>query len=94
LTIYQCFIRGENFPGMVIGEDGLVGFFTTRWVEASDEVAAEQVTLARLKDESLFEVAPEFRNSEARVYFDKIVAVAERPSDIIEGGATWFPMEE
>ena len=79
---------------MVIGEGGLVGFFTTRWVEASDEVEAEQIALARLKDEALFEVAPEFRNSVARVYFDEIVAVAERPSDIIEGGAAWFPMEE
>ncbi len=92
--IYQCLIRGENFPGMIIGEDGLVGFFTTRWVDASDEVAAEEMALARLKDEALFEVVPEFRNSESRIYFDEIVAVAERPSDIIEGGATWFSMEE
>lgn len=92
--IYRCLIRGENFPGMVIGKNGLVGFFTTRWVEALDEVSAEHLALQGLKKEPLFEIALELRHAEARVYFDEIIAVAEKPTDIIEGGATWFPMDE
>ena len=38
---FRCFIRGENFPASADDSDRLVGFFTTRFVEADNEDDAE-----------------------------------------------------
>ena len=92
--IYQCLIRGENFPGILIGKQYLVGFYTTRWIEATDEAAAEQLVLERLKKETIFDAPDGHRSGRAKVYFDEIVTVDCKPKDIVEVGATWFPMEE
>ena len=46
---FKCFIRGENFPGELVQEPGLVGFYVTRFVEATSAEEAESVALAVLR---------------------------------------------
>ena len=45
---FRCFIRGENFPAGAGDADQTVGFFTTRFVEADGEDAAEEQALEAL----------------------------------------------
>ncbi|MCI0637989.1 MAG: hypothetical protein L0Y72_23555 [Gemmataceae bacterium] len=49
---FRCFTRGENFPGKLAGETGLVGFYTTRFVEASSAEKAEALALEGLRAEA------------------------------------------
>jgi hypothetical protein len=51
---YKCFIAGENFPGQLIDQDYLIGFYTTRFVQAAGEEDAESVGLEFLKTEDSF----------------------------------------
>ena len=87
---FQCLIRGEKFPGILLGETGTVGFYTTRRVEAADPDEAELVGVAALKRDPSFAL-PEgtARPTEPRVYVEEIVELAAAPES--EGkGATWF----
>jgi hypothetical protein len=45
---FRCFIRGENFPAGAADLDRLVGFFTTRFVEADGGDEAEERGLEML----------------------------------------------
>ena len=92
--LYRCSIRGESFPGELVGSKGLYGFYTTRWIEAASAEEAEMTALELLKSEPTFQIkSPKLREqSKAKVYFEEIVPVREtkrKPG----GGATWFKME-
>jgi hypothetical protein len=76
---YQCRIRGEHFPGELLGEKGHVGFYTTRVVEADSSEEAETRALASLKDERELKVAPTHRTQDARVFFEEISELKRRP---------------
>jgi hypothetical protein len=91
--LYQCFIRGENFPGTLIGDMEPVGFFTTRWVEASSPEEAEKLALELLRDDPIFQsVEPELgKTSGAKVYFEEIFPAEHKG---VNSGATWFPMDK
>ena len=41
MPVYRCFIRGENFPGALIGERWPIGFYTTRFVVAESAPDAQ-----------------------------------------------------
>ena len=90
---FKCSIAGENFPGALIGETNLIGFFTTRFVEANSSDEAESLALGMLKtDSSLALPALAEKPIGARVYFESIDQV---PSDMVGAntGFTFFPME-
>ncbi len=93
--LYQCFIRGENFPGELVGSKGCYGFYTTRWVEAESANEAEEVALRLLKDEATFNViSPKLREQyKAMVYFEKIEPVKATKRKRINAGASWFKMD-
>ncbi len=76
---FQCRIRGENFPGAILGKKGLIGFYATRVVEADTTEEAETKALANLKEEKELKVAPIHRNKEARVFFEEIAELKRRP---------------
>lgn len=76
MPVFRCFIRGENFPGSLAGQPGLIGFYTTRFVEALSASEAELVALDLLRAEPEFElVRPEDRVEDAQVYFEQIEEV-------------------
>ena len=76
---YQCFIRGEKFPGFVLRQKKSVGFYTTRFVEARDAEAAETKALAQLKKDKALAVPRFRRNRMARVHFEEIREMSRRP---------------
>ena len=89
---FKCLIEGENFPGNLIQQEGLVGFFTTRCVEAETADEAEMRALASLRQEALFDLGGAAGPKDARVYFNTIVEIDEPLPP--HSGATWFQMEK
>ena len=77
------------------GEFRLVGFYTTRWVEAGTAEEAELQALQMLRAEYQFSHEEKQKAPEARVYFEEVLEV---PSDTRRvppnSGATWFSMDE
>ena len=96
MMLFRCYIRGENFPGELILQKGLYGFYTTRWVEADSAEEAEILALEMLKGEQTFQVkSPKLREqSKAKVYFEEIVPVRVTKQKRINAGAAWFEMEQ
>lgn len=87
---FRCSIEGENFPGVLIRKKGLVGFHTTRWVEASSADEAEAAALEALRLEPSFQIKNPDIAKGARVYFNEIVEV-DVPGGV-NSGASWFAM--
>lgn len=87
---YRCLIEGENFPGSLLGKKRPVGFYTTRWIEASSPEEAEIAALEALRQEPNFQVADAAKMKDAKVYFEEIVEV-EGPGGV-NTGAAWFVM--
>ena len=94
MPLYRCFIRGENFPMTQEGEFRLMGFYTTRWVEAPDAEAAETAGMDMLRAEYSFSNEERQRAPDARVYFEEVVEVpSDTPRIPPNRGATWYDME-
>ncbi len=90
MAFYRCFIRGEHFPGECIGQKGVYGFYTTRWVEALNKEEAELRAVDLLReDRSLALPEGAAKPADARVYVEEIEEVDELPEST-GGGATWF----
>ena len=47
MPLFRCSIRGENFPGELIGLTTAVGFHATRFVDAESATEAEQIGVSR-----------------------------------------------
>jgi len=86
---FRCVIEGENFPGALVQRQGLVGFFATRWVEASSPEEAEIAALEALRSEPTFQTKTA-KSAEARIYFTQIMEVDG--SGGVDSGAVWFAM--
>ena len=91
MPLFKCFIRGENFPPLK-GSKSLMGFYITRWVEASSAEDAELIALEMLKGEFVFSEKQKRKAPDARVYFEEIVEVARDAKRNPNSGATWFEM--
>ena len=78
--------RGEKFQ--------LMGFYTTKWVEAETAEAAEPIALEMLRDELRFSEEDRRRAPDAKVYFEEVVEMPAETPRVPNAGATWFPMEE
>jgi hypothetical protein len=88
---FQCFIRGENFPGQLVGEAGQIGFYVTRFVEAAEPDAAEAAALQGLRSEPKFVPSAGFTpNGQARVVIEEIAQVAAGQVPSIKPG----PLED
>lgn len=48
---YRVFVRGENFLMNVDSVNQMLGFYTTRFVEAEDEQAAEYAVMDSLRSD-------------------------------------------
>jgi hypothetical protein len=94
--LYRCFIRGENFPGELVGKRGSYGFYTARWIEATSAEEAERACLELLKGDPTFQVtSPKLLEKavDAKVYFEKIEPVRPTKRKRVNSGATWFKMD-
>jgi hypothetical protein len=95
LAWYRCFIRGENFPGDLVGEGELLGFYVTRFVEAGSETEAESTALQALRSEPKLARPPELNRADplARVYFEEICEVLPALVPNPQPGFSWYPMK-
>ena len=89
---FRCVVKGENFPGSLIGEHGRrVGFYTTRWVEAPDANEAEMRVLAMLRDDETFaRTAASERSPDATVFFESIDEMEEDAPVGVNRGFSFF----
>lgn len=92
MPLYRCSICGENFPGALLGESKPIGFYTTRFVEASTADEAEMLALDSLRGDEIFNIPIEARTEDARVFFEKIVVVAPDTERAPNSGFSFFVM--
>ncbi len=94
MPLYSVIIEGKNFPARLFKDTvGTLGFFTTRFVEAVDEKAAELAAVELIKQE-LEPLLGERRDEEtnALMSLDQIREVKELPETAPGFGFTWFGM--
>lgn len=92
---YRCLIRGENFPGALIGEAHPIGFFTTRYVEALTPDAAEMKALSNLKLHPSLQLPKGVNKPKnARVYFEEIVEVSADEVTDTDMGFSFHAMDD
>src|SRR3546814_18930299 len=70
-TLFRS-ICGENFPGTLLGQEELVGFYTTRFVEADSPEQAEIMAIELLRNDPSLDVSSEHRTQSAKVFFEDI----------------------
>lgn len=92
---FKCRILGENFPDTLIGEEGPVGFYTTRAVLAESVQQAESTALDLLRLDPGLQLPDGTPTApQVRVFFEDIWQVAaEEGAALANTGFTWFPME-
>jgi hypothetical protein len=90
---FRCFVRGEDFPGSMIGMSHPVGFYVTKFVEAADAEQAELRALDRLRADPKLAPPPGFRPTDkSRVFFEAIEEVAADEVPDPQPGIAWYPM--
>lgn len=95
MPYYSVMLRGYNFPGHPIGKPmQRFGFFTTRWVQALNEKAAELKAVEAVWDDPELAIPPA-AHDEDRAYLrlEEIKQVKSLPR-MRGGGATWFEEED
>jgi hypothetical protein len=92
MPLYRCLIRGENFPGELIGLTTAVGFHATRFVDAGSAEEAEGIAVAALRQDAALTVTAEPRVKNAKVYFESIEEVPADTERVPNEGLTFFRM--
>ena len=94
MPFYRCLIRGENFAWKTDAGWELMGFYTTRWVQALHPAAAEQRVVARLREEPKFQRPDGYAGGPpAKVFVEEVAKVKALPRGR-GSGAAWFAMDE
>jgi hypothetical protein len=93
MPLFRCFIRGNHFPGVLIGEDKPIGFYTTRFVEASSPSEAESLVVDLLRNDESLAITPAQRTKQAKVFVEEVLEVAPNTERIPNKGFTFFPEE-
>jgi hypothetical protein len=93
MPVFRCLIRGENFPGELIGLTSAVGFHAARFVEAQSPAEAEQIAVAALRQDAALTVTAEPRVKNAKVYFESIEEVPAATERGPNTGFTFFSMD-
>lgn len=94
MPVFRCFIRGENFPGKLVGQVAPIGFYTTRFVDAETPEQAEMLAVGLLRVDEDLDVAPEHRTPDAKVYFEKIEEVPAEMERKPNKGFSFFTMDD
>jgi len=90
---FRLFACGEDFPVIIDGNVEVVGFYTTRYIEAPTPGEAEAIASELLFDDEDLRPPPgDWSDLQPRIVFEEVEQVAE-PLDINDG-FNFFPMEE
>jgi hypothetical protein len=93
MPLFRCFIRGENFPGELIGQTAAVGFHATRFVNAGSVEEAERIAVAALREDAALTVTSKPRVKNAKVYFESIEEVPADTERVPYSGFSFFSMD-
>ena len=93
---YKVFVEGRNF--LIAGSTGEAkhGFYTTRFVEATDAEGAENAAVEQLRDrQALREMTLNGRDDQPMMY---VTEIEEVPSfdglESLDQGLVWYPENE
>lgn len=89
---FRLFACGEDFPVIIDGSVEIVGFYTTRYVEAPTQGEAEALASELLFDDEDLQPPPGYEDYQPRIVFEEVTQVLE-PVDI-DDNFSFFPMEE
>ena len=92
MPLYRCFIRGENFPGELIGQTTAIGFHATRFVDAQSAHEAERIAVAALREDAALTVTVDPRVKNAKVFFESIEEVPSDTERVPNTGFAFFSM--
>ena len=93
MPLFRCFIRGENFPGELIGQTTAIGFHATRFVDAQSAQEAERIAVAALREDAALTVTVEPRVKNAKVFFESIEEVPSDTERVANTGFAFFSMD-
>lgn len=93
MPLFRCSIRGENFPGELIGRTTAIGFHATRFVDAKSAEEAERIAVAALREDATLTVTAEPRVKNAKVYFESIEEVPSETERVPNEGFSFFSMD-
>ena len=93
MPLFRCSIRGENFPGELVGLTAAVGFHATRFVDAHSATEAERIAVGALREDAALTVTSEPRVKNAKVYFESIEEVPADTARVPNAGFTFFVMD-
>ena len=93
MPLYRCSIRGENFPGELIGQTTAIGFHATRVVDAKSAEEAERIAVVALREDAALTVTSEPRVKNAKVYFESIVEVPSDTERVPNEGFSFLSMD-
>lgn len=92
---YKVFVRGENFLFNLDGVNQKMGFYTTRFVEAEDEEAAEYAVMDMLRnDPKLIKGVLNERSDSPMMYAEEIVELKSFKGFPVPGTGFAFYSEE
>lgn len=89
---FRVFALGEDFPVVLEGQVEIVGFYTTRYVEADTAGEAEAIASELLFEDPDLETPPGYEEYQPRLVFEEVEQV-NAPVDI-DDNFSFFPMEE
>lgn len=89
---FRLFACGEDFPVILDGNVEVVGFYTTRYIEAETQGDAEAIASEQIFDDEDLQPPPGYEEFQPRLVFEEVEQVAE-PIDINDG-FMFFPMDE
>lgn len=93
MSWYKCSVVGEDFPGTILGKSQLIGFYTTRFVEAVSAEEAEMLTLNLLKEDPQLRLPKGIpKPTSARVTFEEIVEIETPETPVVQTGYCFFEM--
>jgi len=90
---FRLFACGEDFPVVLDGNVEIVGFYTTRYIEADTRGEAEAMASELLFDDEDLQPPPgDWSDLQPRIMFEEVEQVSE-PIDI-DDNFSFFPMED
>src|SRR5262245_3088122 len=91
---FKCPVSGENFPGVLIGQQMPLGFYTTRFIEAIDADSAEVIALQSLRaDPDLAPPRGFTATGQAKLYVQEIEEIGAHEVPAVQPGIVWYPMD-
>jgi len=89
---FRCLVEGENFPLTRDGRPVLLGFFTTRWVEADSVGEAELSVVGLIRNDPAFTNMRKTGDATPMVYVRRIDPLSNIPDEAPGEGFTFFEM--